>query len=180
MTDVKDPFAAVGAPKMKSGRALLKKFKPYPNNPRIHPKAEIELLAQVLRMRGADQPIVVDEKWVILKGHGRLEAADLAGLSDFPYVQRIGLSESDKRAIRIEDNALPLLAGWDKVLISTELAQLKTDGYDMTLLGFGETQLVHFMTQPSAPAAFSAVDENIATEHRCPKCGFAWSGKPKS
>jgi hypothetical protein len=42
----KDPFAA-GAAKMKSGLAPLKKFKPFPGNPRMHPKAEIDMLAAV-------------------------------------------------------------------------------------------------------------------------------------
>lgn len=130
---------------MKSGRAPLSKFKPYPQNARTHPKEEIDLLSKVIKERGADQPIVVDEDWLILKGHGRLEAAKLAGLADFPYVQRFGLSEADKKAIRIEDNSLPLLAGWNKELLAGELATLQVDGYDLKLLGFPDAQLVTFM-----------------------------------
>lgn len=175
-----DPFAAAGAPKMKSGRAPLKKFKPHPSNPRVHPEAELEMLAAVIKLRGADQPIVVDEKWNILKGHGRLEAARRAGLADFPFVQRFGLSESDKLAIRIEDNSIPLLAGWDKKLLAADLTLLKTEGYDMKLLGFGDAQLVTFMTAPTAPEAFEVLDETtVKTDFCCPKCGHKWSGKPK-
>jgi ParB-like chromosome segregation protein Spo0J len=165
---------------MKSGRALLRKFKKYPQNARIHPKAELDLLAEILRLRGADQPIVVDEGWMILKGHGRLEAAKMAGLKEFPFVQRLGLTESEKRAIRIEDNALPLLAGWDKTLLAADLISLKSDGYDMKLLGFGDAQLVTFMTTPTAPGEFQTLDEGtVTTEYRCPKCSWEWSGKPK-
>jgi len=29
----------------------------------------------------------------------------------------------------------------------------------------------------SAPAAFPEYDESIETDHRCPKCGYEWSGK---
>ena len=134
-----DPFQTTGGPRMESGRALLSKFKPYPDNPRTHPKEEIALLSRLIKTRGADQPIVVDEDWFILKGHGRREAAALAKLKDFPYVQRFGLSDAEKRAMRIEDNQLALLAGWDQGLLRAEASKLKLAGYDMPLLGFSDT-----------------------------------------
>jgi hypothetical protein len=28
------------------------------------------------------------------------------------------------------------------------------------------------------PEEFGEYGEDIATEHRCPKCGYQWSGKP--
>ena len=147
-----DPFVAKDAPKMASGRAALSKFKPWPGNPRTHPQAEIELLASILKLRGFDQPIVVDENWWILKGHGRLSAALLASLSDAPYVRRFGLSENEKRAMRIEDNQIALLAGWDVGLLKQDTETLQSAGYDMTLLGFGETELAGFF-EPLSPAA---------------------------
>lgn len=180
-TAAADAFAVEEGPQMRSGRAPLHKFQPYPQNARTHPPAEIALLAHILRTRGADQSIVVDEDWIILKGHGRLEAAYVAKMDDFPYVQRLGLSEADKTAIRIEDNAVPLLAGWDRELVAGEIASLKTAGYDLSLLGFGDAQLVQFTTTPGPPGQFPAVGENIETEFCCPNCNFAWSGaaKPK-
>lgn len=133
-----DPFDVAGTPQMKSGRALLGRFKPYPDNPRTHPREEIELLAKVIALRGPDQPIVVDEGFVILKGHGRLAAAKLAKLKEFPYVQRFDLSDVEKNAIRIEDNALPLLSSWDMPKLRSEAAVLNSAGYEMKMLGFGE------------------------------------------
>lgn len=29
------------------------------------------------------------------------------------------------------------------------------------------------------PEGFPAIDEDVPTEYRCPKCGYEWSGKPK-
>lgn len=173
-----DPFATNPLHKMQSGVALLNRFIPYPDNPRTHPPAEIMLLSQLLKTRGVDQPIVVDENWIILKGHGRLQAASLAGLKQFPYVQRFGLSEVDKRAIRIEDNQVALLAGWDRALIRTEIGQLQASGYDIALLGFGEAEIVSFTKLPGPPASFQAFDETIETQFCCPKCKFEWSGNP--
>jgi hypothetical protein len=37
----------------------------------------------------------------------------------------------------------------------------------------GELQQV----APTAPESFRQVDENIHTDHKCPKCGYEWSGK---
>lgn len=156
----------------------LSKIKRYPNNPRTHPPAQIALLAQLFLKFGPDQPIVVDEDRVILKGHGRLDGAHLANMGSFPVVQRFGLSEADKIAMRIGDNQVALLSGWDATLVQSEIAQLKLDGYPLDLLGFGDAQLVSFTTTPGPPAEFQQFGEDIATEHECPKCHYRWSGKP--
>lgn len=154
-------------------------FIPYADNPRIHPPAEIDLLAEHLRRFGPDQPIVVDEDRIILKGHGRLEAAGKAGLKTFPYVQRFGLSDGDKHALRIADNQLPLMAAWNDSLLKAQHAELKASGYEIALLGFGQSQLVQFEASPTPPTAFQEFGEDIATEHQCPKCRYRWSGSSK-
>lgn len=152
---------------------------PYERNPRTHPDAQIELLARLMKEHGVDQPIVVDEHGTIIKGHGRLMAARLAEMWTFPVVVKRGLTEDQKRAERIADNQIALLAGWDKELIRLELGELKLAGYQLPLLGFEDMQLVAFMAAgPSAPGEFPAFDENVETEHCCPRCGFAWSGNP--
>ena len=30
---------------------------------------------------------------------------------------------------------------------------------------------------PTVPDDFKEVDEDLETEHRCPSCGYEWSGK---
>lgn len=158
----------------------LDKIKAYPHNPRTHPQAQIELLAELLKKFGPDQDIVVDEKGVILKGHGRKAAAARAGLKSYPVTQRFGLSEEDKVALRISDNQVALLSGWDNELVAFEIERLKRSEYPIELLGFGEAQLVQFTTQPGPPAGgFQAFDdETIETAFCCPKCGYSWSGNP--
>src|SRR5690242_4209071 len=91
-------------------------FIPYERNARTHPESQIELLASLLTKYGPDQDIVVDEDRIILKGHGRLLAAQQAGLSHFTFTQRMGLSEADKQSMRLADNQVALLSGWDKEL----------------------------------------------------------------
>ena len=132
-----------------------------------------------MKAHGVDQPIVVDEQGVILKGHGRRLAAIEAKFEGFPVVVQRGLSEQEKIAMRISDNQVMLLGGWDPELIRHEMIELRSSGYDLQLLGFGEAQLVQFTTQPGPPTQFPGVGEDIETSYRCPKCDFVWSGNPK-
>lgn len=127
----------------------LSQIHPYPNNPRTHPPAQVAMLAEIMRKRGVDQPIVVDEESVILKGHGRRLAALAAGFEEYPIVEHRGLSDAEKAAMRIEDNQVALLAGWDQELVSGEIASLKLGGYDIKLLGFSEAQLRNWNVGPT-------------------------------
>lgn len=156
----------------------LNRIIPYPNNARTHPPAQVELLAKLMKRHGVDQPIAVDEDGVILKGHGRLRAAYEAKFEEFPVVVHRGLPEAEKAAMRIADNQVALLSGWDRELIRGEMAALKAAGYEMPLLGFGDGQLVSFMTTPGPPSEFPEYGEGIETHYKCPKCGYRWSGKP--
>lgn len=116
-------------------------FIPFEGNARTHPQSQIDLLAVLLHEHGPDQPIVVDEGRVILKGHGRLTGARQGGLSHFTFIQRSGMSPAEKDAMRFQDNQVSLLSGWDKALATVGMASLKLAGYDMTKLGFPEAQL---------------------------------------
>ncbi len=120
----------------------LDRIKPYDRNPRDHPEAQIELLAKLMMRWGVDQPIVVDEEGVILKGHGRRLAALKAGFKEFPVIIRAGLTEADKQGIRIADNKVSLLAGWDEPLLRLEIDDLKLKGFDIDFLGFDEKELL--------------------------------------
>jgi DNA modification methylase len=152
----------------------LAQIHPYPENPRVHPQEQINLLARLLAKYGIDQPIVCDEGGVILKGHGRRLAALQAGLTEFPVVVRRGLSEDDKRAMRIQDNQAALLSEWSQQLIKRELAHLKLAGFDMPLLGFGDRQLATWGIGTGIPE-FKDPDE-IPTEPKRPivKLGEVW------
>lgn len=157
----------------------LGKIVMYDRNPRTHPPAQIELLAKLLTRYGPDQPIVVDENGVILKGHGRLMAARMAGLKAFPVLQRRGLSEDDKISLRIGDNQSALLSGWDNELLRFEITELQaSETFDLSLLGFGEVDLSKLLEPVAPPMDFKSFDEDIDVQYRCPSCGFAWSGNP--
>lgn len=119
----------------------LGRITPYPKNPRSHPEEQVAALALLMTEHGVDQPIVVDEDGVILKGHGRLLAAYKAGFKVFPVAKHIGLAEAQKQKIRLADNQMSLLSEWDIGLRDEALAFLKLQGIDMSAYGFGELSL---------------------------------------
>lgn len=67
---------------------------------------------------------------------------------------------------------------WDTFKLRDLLDGLKGDGYDLELTGFDAQELEKLLKEPAPPDAFPGVDENIAVQHVCPKCGYKWSGKP--
>ena len=124
-----------------------------------------------MKEHGVDQPIVVNEHGIIIKGHGRLMAAKLAGMETFPVVVKRGLTEEQKRAERIADNQIALLAGWDLDMIKLELTDLTLSGYDMPQLRFrrdlaGGLPRYDCRFGRSRPDARGAVDSGLA--HRQP------------
>lgn len=132
----KAPALAPQWPAANTAMWPLARIKPYSKNARTHPASQIALLARLMQKHGVDQPIVVDEAGEILKGHGRYAAALEAGFAEFPVAQHLGLSDKDKREMRIADNQLALLSGWDMELLRLELGDIRAGGSDLVDIGF--------------------------------------------
>lgn len=145
----------------------LSQIFPYANNAREHSKKQVELLAKLMAKYGIDQPIVVDENGVILKGHGRRLAAIKLGLTHFPVVVHQGLSEADKRGLRIADNQSALISKWDPELIRLELQDLKVTEFDMNLFGFSEKELSLFTGEVKNPEPPQLDEMAFAVIIRC-------------
>jgi len=101
-------------------------LKPDPRNARTHPKRQIEQLCASIRSFGFTNPVLVDEDGVLIAGHGRLQAAKELGLASVPTIELLGLSEPQKKALRLADNKIALNAGWDLEILKLELAEIAT------------------------------------------------------
>jgi hypothetical protein len=123
----------------------IARIKPYDNNPRTHPEDQIEVIAKSMIQDGVTAPIFVDEEGVIIYGHGRRLAALKCKFRQYPVIIARGWTEDRKRAVRIKDNQLGLLSGWDMVELRGEIASLQSSGYDLPLLGFGD-QMTSWLT----------------------------------
>lgn len=111
-------------------------LKPYEKNARTHSAEQVEQLTRSIREFGFTNPLLVDETDRIIAGHGRLQAALALGMSEVPVIILTGLSEPQRRALILADNKIALNSGWDLKLLTEELADLKLEGYDLTLTGF--------------------------------------------
>ena len=116
---------------------------PDPRNARTHPKRQIDQLRASIDAFGFTNPILADPEGKIIAGHGRLQAARTMGLVEVPVITLSGLSEIQKRALRIADNKIALNAGWDLEILQLELGELSSIDidFDPTLTGFSTGEL---------------------------------------
>ena len=106
---------------------------PDPRNARTHPKRQIEQIVASIRAFGFTNPILADPEGNLIAGHGRLRAAREIGLTEVPVIELAGLSETQKRALRLADNKIALNAGWDTEILKLELADLSLPEIDIDL-----------------------------------------------
>lgn len=118
---------------------------PFARNSRTHSDEQIAQIAASIREFGWTNPILIDGKNTIIAGHGRLAAARKLDLAEVPAIVLDHLDEAQKRALVIADNKLALNAGWDMDLLSSELAGLGEEGFDLSLLGFNEDELAKLL-----------------------------------
>jgi DNA modification methylase len=122
----------------------LDRICPYPNNPRINDDA-VDAVAASIREFGVRQAIVVDTEGVIICGHTRFKAAQKLGLDKLPVHVAKDLTPEQIKAYRIADNKTAELADWNYDLLPIELGDLQTNGFDLTLLGFDEDELLKLL-----------------------------------
>ena len=89
---------------------------PSPRNPRTHPKRQVEQIVASIREFGFTNPILIGPDGSVIAGHGRLLAARAMALAEVPSIVLEGLSDAQKRALRLADNKL---VPWRRLGIST-------------------------------------------------------------
>jgi ParB-like nuclease domain len=118
----------------------INKVKPYDKNAKIHTETQISALVSVIKTQGWDVPIVVDKDGVVIKGHGRRLAALSMGLKEVPVIVRRDMSEAQVKAARLSDNRVAM-GDFDVDAIKDELEALKTDGFDLSTMGFDDKEV---------------------------------------
>lgn len=130
----------------------VKKLKPYERNAKKHPKSQIDRIAKSIDEFGFNEPIIIDDKGLIIAGHGRLEAAKKLGLDVVPCVRLSHLSEEEKKAYNLISNKLNMSSGFDIELLNGELEDIFS--IDMQSYGFKAPDIT----------AFSLTDSEITKE----------------
>ncbi len=143
-----------------------------PNNRNSHSAEQIRHYATAMKLNGVRRAITVSTfSGKITKGHGRLEAALFNGWQTFPVIYEQYDSAADELADAVADNSLSFQAEMDMEGIREDLKELGKD-FNLDRLGLDLKQ-VEFVAETAAPKE-KELDENIPTEHRCPKCDYVW------
>lgn len=121
------------------------KIIPYVNNNKEHPDTQIERIMLQITKYGFDQPLVIDEDHIIIKGHGRHIAGTKLDI-DLPCLIREGLSEEDKMALRIADNAVAR-SDWNEDNLKFELGTLQRAEYNLELTGLEEKEIAKYLEE---------------------------------
>ena len=77
---------------------------PYANNSRTHSDEQIKQICASINEYGFTNPILIDEKNMIIAGHGRVLASEKLKLDEVPCIVLEGLTEAQKKAYIIADN----------------------------------------------------------------------------
>ena len=136
---------------------------PYAKNARTHSPEQVAQIASSIVEFGFVNPILVDSMDGIIAGHGRLLAARKLGLAEVPVVVLGHLSEIQRRAYVVADNQLALNAGWNDELLRVALESLGADGFNLSLVGFSDEELVTILAGDE-PEAAAAVEEEAVPE----------------
>src|SRR5690606_22195589 len=99
---------------------------------------QVAQIAASITEFGFTNPVLIDENNELIAGHGRTQAAISIGLQEVPAIRLEGLSDAQKRALRLADNQLALNAGYDLELLAEEIQGLDLEGFDLDILGFSD------------------------------------------
>ena len=132
---------------MKVQMLPIDKIIPYVQNPKAHPEAQVKKLAGAIAEFKWDQPIVVDKDMVIIKGHGRLMAAQALGIKTVPVVVADYLTPAQVKAARLSDNRVAE-SEWFPETLALELKALEEMDFDLGLTGFDKEELEAFLVKP--------------------------------
>lgn len=76
----------------------------HPNNLKKHTESQILTLTKLMQMVGFKDPIVIDKKFNVKAGHGRLDAAEKLGMKQVPCIYIEGLTQKQMDQFMYLDN----------------------------------------------------------------------------
>lgn len=159
-----------------------------------HPKnardGDLGTIAESIKENGFYGAVQVQRStgWIVVGNHRWEAAAALLGMAALP---RLVIDVDDETALRmlVMDNRSSDLASYDERRQAALLVDLQRET-DRGLAGTGWTpeeldQLLSDLESAPRPvvppAEFPAVHpDTLTTEHRCPACGYEWSGKARA
>jgi hypothetical protein len=116
----------------------IKDIRPYSKNEKVHTNENLNLIRKSLETVGYISPIVVDENFVILAGHGRYEVMkSMEEYATIEVIQLLDLSEVDKSKFRLYDNQSSRTGHYDNEFLVDTIKSImdSDDTFNISILG---------------------------------------------
>jgi DNA modification methylase len=115
----------------------VREITPNPGNPNHHGVDQIERLGNIIRATGWRNSITISNRsGMIVKGHGRLEAAKWAGMTEAPVEYQDYDSEAEEWADLVADNRLAELSTLDTGELIDMINQIDTGEVPVEMTGY--------------------------------------------
>lgn len=147
---------------------------PYENNPRFNDQA-VAAVIESIRECSYIQPIIVDEKKVILAGHTRHKALIELNVAECDVIVIKGLTEEQKKKYRFLDNKTGESAEWDILKLSEELEKWEMDEaefFDMAAEAFEMGPAPEYVGSTEYDVG---VFDDEEFKYTCENCGFKFN-----
>ena len=119
----------------------------YENNAKEHPEWQIEQIKKSIQEFGFNDPIAIDEKGIIIEGHGRFLALKDLGYTEIEVIRLNHLTEEQKVAYSIAHNKLTMNTDFDLETLKYEINKLQNEEFDLSLLGFENIELEEILEE---------------------------------
>jgi len=152
------------------------KVVPNPRNPNTHSDKQIELLAKIIDYQGWRAPITVSKRsGFVVRGHGRLLAAEALGLEKVPVDYQDYENEAEEWADLIADNRIAELSELDNEMLKDLIQEIDSGEIDLTLTGYDEDAIESLLTPIDIDDFFRDHEEPSNEKEEgtktCPHCG---------
>ena len=148
---------------------------PDPNNAREHGERNLAAIKDSLCLYGQRKPLVVrKQNMTVAAGNGTLRAMIELGWTKVAISAR-PMTNVEFAGYGLADNRSAELASWN-LEVQAALADMLVEA-GVRPVGLTMDELAALRgTCEAPPEQFPEVGEDVETEHRCPRCGYRWSG----
>lgn len=115
-------------------------LRPYANNAKEHPDAQVDQIANSIKDFDFSDPIGIWGENEVVEGHGRLMAALKLGLEEVPVIRLDHLTDEQRRAYALAHNQTTMTSGWNFEKLDLEKAGIKE--IDLTRFGFEPAEVL--------------------------------------
>lgn len=136
-------------------------LKPNPSNPNKHPAKQLEFYAAAIRAHGWRESVTVSKlSGLVVRGHGALMAARLAGAAEVPVEYQDYRSPEEELSDLLADNRLAALAATDSDLLKAALKELPVS----SVTGYSSSEIADLLAE-LAPAPEFPITAKLNERH---------------